>query len=116
MAYISMVVCGHCDFGIFQRVAGDTQTCDCGYVTIKQDGSVQATDDQDFYREFPGLNIVHSEEKLRRDFDEMEDRYGRVPHGLAMAQRLSNDKRSFKIQKRRHFEDDLVQVASLTEE
>lgn len=116
MALISMVVCGHCDFGIFQRVAGDTQTCDCGYVHLAQDGSVVCADTELFYQEYPGLSIVHSEQKLRQDFDEMVDRYGKVPHGKAMAVRLMDEKRSFKISKRRHFEDDLVQVASLTEE
>ena len=115
MYSISMTVCGHCDTGLFLRCAGDMQTCDCGYVSISDSGAV-CQDDQDFYKTYPAVTIKHSAEKLQRDFDDLEDRYGRLPNGTAMAKRLSDDSRSFTISKRRHFEDDLAQLAALTVE
>ena len=109
---IDVAICLNCDTGVYLRTSGDVRSCDCGNITMEEDGTLIREGEYSYRME---LNVPFKKtaEELAADFEECKDKFGLLRSAVKMVRRLRDPNRKVGFGTRRRFEDDAEGMIAL---
>ena len=108
---IEIAVCLNCDTGVYMRHVSDVRSCNCGNISMEDDG-VYVREGVNSYKMERDVPFKKSVEQLAEDFESCADKFGLLRSATKMVAHLRSE-RNIVIPKRRRFDDDVEGMLSL---